>query len=345
MVPEKNTYSLTREQFYFYLFKSARFNDVKNIDLIIKNNNYKIPDYIEISGKKVSFKIPANISLKTRVIRKLKNKLKNNHLIYKAYSILISFKNNLLNIFKQKNERCAYYEKINKIIESKEMVLNIQHGGLGDWLTFTTLPRLLKERYDIKFYLSQESIDRVRNNNFYKLCFEKNPYFYGIKKTTEPFELKIFSNEKSLINFLFDINGLNLINIVESQFKLPLSKKPEIYYSPNLLDKYKNIILVDKNYISGKKLGWQYSDKKFEAEIKKFTNKITETEYIDPTKQDVFAYVDMIFSCKRFITTLSGGAALASCFDKEFSVILPSNVIGGSVDNFVFINSSGKYLS
>ena len=52
----------------------------------------------------------------------------------------------------------------------------------------------------------------------------------------------------------------------------------------------------------------------------------------------------MIYSCKRFITVLSGGAALATCIKKSFTVIKPYNVYGGSVDQFVIKNSLAKYI-
>ena len=66
-------------------------------------------------------------------------------------------------------------------------------------------------------------------------------------------------------------------------------------------------------------------------------------KYVDPKEQDLFQYIDMIYSCKRFVTVLSGGAALAISLDKPFTAILPYNIFGGSVDNFVFKKSKGTY--
>lgn len=279
-----------------------------------------------------------------RAAIKIKATIKNHNAAYQIASSLLAFKKNVSNLFRQNNGRKRYYQKIRDIKNRKEIILDIKHGGLGDWLAYTTLPRLLTEKYNVDFYISEESVERLRNKDTFKLCFEINPYFRGIKKSHNYFRLNIFSCEKSIYNFLFDLKGKNITEILEAQFRIQHRGIPEIYYEPRLLEPYRYTILVDKNHISGKKLGWEYDDQMFKNEIEKYSDNISRIKYIDPTKQDLFTYTDMIFSCRRFISALSGGAVLASCFEKPFSVILLKNVSRGGVSIWVFQSSKAEYI-
>jgi hypothetical protein len=261
--------------------------------------------------------------------------------------MLYSLKGNISGIF-HCNEYKAYHEKIDRIIRKKKIVLDIEFGGLGDWLVFTSLPRLLKEKYDIDFYLSEKSIAKVRNNIIFKMCFEMNPFYKGTDRNDDIFAYRPFTQEKNFLNFLFDIRGISVTENIEKQFGLEDCAKgmPEIYYKPKKMSAYENTILIDRHYISGKKLGWLYHDSSFEREAMKQMGLShgLRIEYSDPLKQDLFTYADMVYSCRHFITPLSGGAALAACFDKPFTVILPYNVYGQSVNQFVFKRSRAQYI-
>jgi glycosyltransferase involved in cell wall biosynthesis len=301
--------------------------------------------YQIIASNRIYIKRGSQAPFIPRLIRKIKKEIKNrpslSRPIYGAYSFLINTKN----LFKRHAERREYYRNIELVKKNKEIVFDVRFGGLGDWLTFTTLPRLLSEQYGVSFYISKKSVDRIRNKDIYKLCFEMNPYCKGLKDVEKPFEFEIFSADKSIFNFITDEKGLSVTEQVEKQFGLKGEGVPEIFYQPKEIPGFEDTVLVDKNYISGKKVGWIYNDKSFDDEIARAVadSKGTTIEYADPTKQDLFTYVDKIHSCKHFITVLSGGAALATCFNKPFTVILPENVYGGSVDNFIFKKSSGTY--
>lgn len=298
-----------------------------------------------ISQKRTYIKRGRKEPIIQRIIRKIKKEVKNKPLlsrpIYAIYSCYFNFRN----LFNRHTEREEYYRNIELIKQNKEVVFDVRFGGLGDWLTFTTLPRLLSEQYGVAFYISKKSFERIRNKDIYKLCFEMNPYCKGLKEVEKPFEFEIFSADKSIFNFFTDEKGLSVTEQVEKQFGLIGDGVPEIFYRAKDVPGYEHTVLVDRNYISGKKLGWRYNDTSFDEEIAKIIggSRDIRVEYVDPTKQDLFSYVDKIHSCKHFITVLSGGAALAACFNKPFTIILPENVYGGSVDNFVFKKSSGTY--
>jgi len=237
-----------------------------------------------------------------------------------------------------------YFASIEKIKKDKEIILDFDYGGLGDVLAFTTLPRLLKEHYGISFYLSPQSLKTVRHKDVIDLCFTHNPFFCGIKESISYFKFKGFASELSLKTFITGKGGVDVIRAIEKQFDLKGRGVPELYYTPQNLPEYHDVILVDKNYISGKRMGWLYKDTTFEKEIKKHTDSHTTITYVDPSKQNLFEYTNMIYSCKHFITVLSGGAVLAASFNKPFTVVLPYNTVGGSVEQFIFRKSKGQYI-
>lgn len=284
-------------------------------------------------------KIISSLPTKSGVKRFLRKHYVLSMPILQIYFFIANFKK----IFSERRELKEYKNSIREIINSKKIVLDISHKGLGDWLSFSSLPRLLKEKYDVDFYLYDKSVKRLNNRDIFKFVYESNPYFKGILND-KPFRFKIFAVEKNPWHFISDRNSPAITEIVEKQFGLDGKGVPEIFYTPKILPDYKNTILVDKNYISGKKVGWVYNDKTFKRQIAEYSDSQSKIEYIDPMKQNIWEYTDMIFSSKRFITVLSGGAVIAACFDKPFTVILPFNAFGESVDQFVFSNSSGKYV-
>lgn len=344
-------------------FSKSLFEELKKRDNIFKKN------YVELIGTP---RVKENISTQDRVLIKrnsvqgfiIRAKAKISSKLYvafvklkvllKKFPILRQVTINCYVVVKNINDALSeqvskkeYYSSIKKIKKNKKIILDIHFGGLGDWLVFTTLPRLLKETYGIDFYLSRRSLSTLRNPDTYKILFEVNPYFKGISDDAEVFTLQFFASEKSLWNFFTDRNGENIIEKLERQFGCKGKGVPEIYYKPKLLKQYGNVVLVDKNYISGLKLGWHYDEKSFEREIQKELAKdpnSSSVEHVEVTKQDLFTYVDMIYSCKHFITVLSGGAALAACFKKPFTSLLPYDVFGGSVDQFVFKKGAGVYV-
>ena len=281
-----------------------------------------------------------------RILNKLKKVVKNTSVISGPalwfYCLLSRFRA----FFGERRKKSFYYKQIADIKRKKRIVVELEFGGIGDCLVYSTLPRLLKEKYGIDFFLSERSLPVIRQPDTFKLCFEFNPYFCGLANDRETFRLKSFESEKKILTFLFDRDGENAIERLERQFSLDKGRGvPEIYYKPKLLEGYKNVILMDQNYISGKKFGWKFKPGAFEREAKKHLVKIGRVEQIDPHKQDIFTFVDMIYSCRYYIGTSSGGTAIAACFDKPFSQILPWNARNGSIYQFTFKNSRGHYTA
>ncbi len=275
---------------------------------------------------------------------KIKKLARRHYILSTPFLQVYFFLSNIKNLFTQRERMKDYRTKIKNATLSKEIVFTIEFGGLGDWLVFTSIPRLLKEKYDIDFYVSEESIKNLRNYDTYRLCFEKNPHVKGIRKSQQSFLFKIFPSDKSFWHLLSDRGSKSLTEIIEKQFGVSDKGLPEIYYKPNFLPEYGHVVLIDKNYIAGKTVGWEYRDESFAREAHKHLDKNARIEYVNPGKQDLFRYADMIYSCKHFITVLSGGAALAASLKKPFTAIMPYNAFGESVDQFVFKKSLGSYV-
>lgn len=60
----------------------------------------------------------------------------------------------------------------------KKAIMFEPHGGLGDNLAHTTLPRLLAEK-GFDFYIERRNEALYRNREIFELLWEKNPYFKG----------------------------------------------------------------------------------------------------------------------------------------------------------------------
>lgn len=279
-----------------------------------------------------------------RIKSRFKKYIKKCELCFSFVVFFYAFVQRIKNLFTESGRRNEYYNSIEQIKKNKKIVVDLPFGGIGDLLVYSTLPRLLKKTYDIDFYLSERSYNIMRHKDAFRIFFELNPYFKGISNNGEFFRMQTFEVEKKLLTFLSDFDGDNVIEILEKQFGVIDKGKPEIYYKPKLLEEYKNVILVDENLITGKKLGWKFRENSFTKEAEKYCGKGDKIEYIDPSKQNLETYINMLYSCKYFIGTSSGGAAISACFDKPFTVVLPYNAINASTYQFNFKKSKGVYI-
>jgi hypothetical protein len=147
----------------------------------------------------------------------------------------------------------------------------------------------------------------------------------------------------TISQFLADKGGVNMIESIERQFNLKGTGLPKIHYRPKLIKKYQEIILIDKNMVTGKKFGWLFRKDSFENEALKEGGRGI-LEYVDTKGQDLFTYIDMIYSCKYFVCTFSGSASIAACFEKPYSVIWPYNAVNGTNYQFRYSKSLAKYV-
>lgn len=249
------------------------------------------------------------------MFRKVKEVIKKNEILYLIMLNLYKSVFHVFNYLKEIPKKIAYKKQIQKILKKNEIIVKIDFGGLGDSLKYSTLPELLKKQYNIDFYLHQSNRDIFRHNDILKLCFMKNPYFKGFKEAVEPFEFKIFQDDNE-----------NLIGSYEKHLKLNGLELPKIYYEPQVIHEYENIVLIDTNQVTGLRFGYQYDEENIKIIIANNDLGSYQIEYAEPSKQDLFKYIDMIYSCKYYICFLSGGSVVAAALNKKSSVIIPDNM-------------------
>ncbi len=124
-----------------------------------------------------------------------------------------------------------------------QLIIKIKHGGLGDHLFYSHIPRIAKVsgKYS-KVFISNKS--NLRNKDYKKLVWELNPYIDGFTdedgKSVDTVEIK--ENENT-----------NLLDKIMLEFGLDDGKRyhePEIYYKPKNIATLNEKIIYDPNYIS-----------------------------------------------------------------------------------------------
>jgi hypothetical protein len=215
----------------------------------------------------------------------------------------------------------------------KNLVLSIQHGGLGDHLFYSHIPRIAKEtkKYD-RVYVSQNS--NFRNSDTKKLIWNIHPYIDG------------FCNEMGFIPQFTNIpKSINLLDKIMIEFGLDDGKRfhePEMYLKPEIIPFLKNKTVFDPNYISlvGKlnsKSIQNYLDKEkilIDYQMSPRNNTIPIFNFKSFLKtESLVDFCSVIVSCKKLICMTTGTATLAAALGK------PANVLYGTGVNTMFHHS------
>jgi hypothetical protein len=205
----------------------------------------------------------------------------------------------------------------------EEIGIKAYFGGLGDSIQFSTLPERFSD-LGYKVYLVDDA--EFRTNQTKELVWDYNPHILGqknIKWVLGDTPGKIYENKFD--NFIKNweyIHGL-----------IPINEFPKLYYKPLWVDNIEGIIdistttlnydigvLIDdiKNYITQNhpKTNFKLISNKNEKIIEAFG-----LEVIDVNLKD---YVDIINSCKIFISVHSGQHAIAASLrnvNKDFKQI------------------------
>jgi len=246
----------------------------------------------------------------------------------------------------------------------EKIIISPYYGGLGDHLSYSTLPEEFFKQKGTKVYISNYA--NYRNNEIYELLWKYNPYVIGrIKKKNTFDDARLFKK-------------YNIIQNIERIHKLKINNKyPKIYYRPKnknlkkifvvdissvtlsysseeleiiykeinrLRKKFKdfkfasvkfNKIIVKKKKISFlKKLKFFIKNKKIYGKIEpdsrgmySYLNK----HFYYPMKLDqeikvnsIFEYCDLISSCSGFVSLHSGQSHLSSAIKYQFNKSLKS---------------------
>lgn len=207
-----------------------------------------------------------------------------------------------------------------------KVVITNNWTGLGDLLSQSTLPELYTKLYGFDVYMSESQVFRNENNR--KLIM-MDPYIkgYADEKTNLVME-QTFNSP-----FPYDLDNTNYVARIEYMiFGKVFNNYPKIYYHPKFLPEWKDVTFIDLNSIN---YNSEYKDKKnnFQDYIKEhYENYQFAPE--DFQSLDILDYIDIIFSCKRFVCTFSGNSEVASAINKQnVDCLVPQDLLNVRVYN------------
>lgn len=210
-----------------------------------------------------------------------------------------------------------HQKEIDKILFSKtrqpivpptreKIVLKHTYGGLGDNLSQSTLPEVYTNMgYDVYLHVDQE----YRNDGV-KQLMELNPFIkgYSSRPVTTNIDLAIYEGK-----YPFTSPNKNYISRLEyATFGQSFNNYPKIYYKPNFIEEWKDKVFVDFDSVTIQ-----------DHDIDKFMG-VAQTRHanlvinkVDYTPKDIFEYIDIIYSCDRFLCTYTGSMVLASAINRR----------------------------
>jgi hypothetical protein len=208
-------------------------------------------------------------------------------------------------------------------------ILYVNWGGIGDHLAFTTLPEIFS-KLGYEFYINDSSL--FRDPKVYDLIWGLNPYVKGL--TSEPANCGHIENwgVSNPVHFKEELTTHRNIEILYGVDNG--NDYGKIYYNPNKINNIDDYILLDLNSFTINEYDnniiknhlLNYKNEKFlviltdtyaKLVVKNdFFNDLS-VEYI--TTKDIFHYVDLIFSCKKFICLWSGSSILSSIIKNQYN--------------------------
>ena len=200
-----------------------------------------------------------------------------------------------------------------------EFVILVKHGGLGDHLFFSHLPRIAKTSGGFDRVLISKCSE-FRHPSYAKLVWELNPYVDGFTDEAAPYpEFEVIAP------------GMNLLDRLMLERGLDDGKRfhePEVHYRPKRLAFLKDKTVFDPNFVSGVgDVSQKLLEDFFSAEgtpdyqLKPGQRSCAlSSAKAELTTKSLFHYCDIIHSCGRFYCLASGGATLAAALGKPATV-------------------------
>tara|TARA_Y100001970_G_scaffold266746_1_gene355792 strand:+ start:354 stop:1079 length:726 start_codon:yes stop_codon:yes gene_type:complete len=206
-----------------------------------------------------------------------------------------------------------------------DVILSAFHGGLGDNLQFSTLPEEFHKQQGRDTYIWSKA--SFRNQEIYDLVWGCNPYIKGVKDGTWTAGDTPEIGHKTLISDC--IMNWEALHGLE-----PTNRYPKIYYEPKKIHGFDDTLLVDLSsisitYDSEQILELYDTIKKIHNDMKffgvEFTNKIKDATIIEPDVdntiliEDIFTYVDLMYSSFGVVSLHSGQNHLASAIKNQYN--------------------------
>jgi len=210
-----------------------------------------------------------------------------------------------------------------------QLIIKIKHGGLGDHLFYSHIPRIAKEsgKY-AEVFISNKS--DLRNKGYKKLVWELNPYVDGFTdedgKSIDEIEIK-------------ENDNYNLLDKIMLGFGLDDTKRfhePEIYYKPKKILELSNKIIYDPNYISnaglvsGLKVQNYFRKNNIQIDYQLITrppHSIPIFKYRELLKCDSFwDFLDVVYSAKKVYCLVTGTATILPALKKTANVFYTKDI-------------------
>jgi hypothetical protein len=226
-------------------------------------------------------------------------------------------------------------------------------GGLGDNLAHSIIPELCNQA-GIKCYLSKHNV--YRNQEIHDFVWKLNPYIE---------EERLDSTDLSWLDMVkqYEVGKQNHIQVLQKIYGFDTNfEYPKIYYTPKYIDNFKNKVLIDLTAHSAMSfitptgiqaiLNQLNIDKEnavyvIHTKVKYSADVITLQDKIETVDiNDLNYYSDVITSCKRFITLLSGQSVLASTLkhqtnsDVQIDVLTPAKCLPHPNYGYTFSNAN-----
>lgn len=211
------------------------------------------------------------------------------------------------------------------------VILDAPVGGLGDGLLYSTLPELFAMNTGEKVYLSPRT--KTRNPEVFDLLYARNP-FIAPERFAEPREGdKIIGSTIAGAHFIRrsrrDTDPIGLIEELHGFART--HDRPKVYYAPTLLPNWINRIFVDPCSFS-QAIPAQVFDRFFKRML--FDQDgceiiVAESPNQGPHGKDslqgypryevrsIYEYMDIIYSCKYFVVSESGGQCLSAALRRK----------------------------
>jgi hypothetical protein len=191
-------------------------------------------------------------------------------------------------------------------------VIRIKHGGLGDHLFYSHLPRIAKEHCGFKRVLIS-NLSEYRHQDYKRLVWEANPFVDGFTDEDAPFP-----------GFSSVPEGTNLLDHIMILRGLDDGKRfhePELHLKPERITHLTGATIYDPNFVS------DVGDlRSFHVERFFARKRIVPDFMLKPRAKgvpvgkygailetnDLEHYCAVIASAKRFYCLTSGGATLAA---------------------------------
>ena len=205
---------------------------------------------------------------------------------------------------------------------SQRFIIKIPHGGLGDHLFFSHLPRIAKTSGGARRVLIS-NLSEYRHPDYRRLIWEANPYVDGFTDEDLPDAERDsrFPEHMNLLDCLMLERGLD----DGKRFH-----EPELYFKPQKIDSLAGTTIYDPNYVTN---AGDLEPAHVEHYFSK--NKTLLDYMLVPKSNAILAkgyksliaainlehYCSIIASSKRFFCLTSGGATLAASLGVHATVL------------------------